>query len=138
MIVHALFPSVLRRAAIGAALVAATSLPASAQFRGVRFEVASVGDTTVTFRTGKERWIRAGQRGIAVDPRRRDALVARLRVIRVGGGTVNAVVTGQTTAVSTEHVVVLEEPPKRWWRSRPFWSGLLAGAALGTVAGSQF
>ena len=130
--------SVIRSLAVSAVLVVVAASPAVAQFRGVRFEVASVGDTTVTFRSGKERWIRPGQRGIAVDPRRHDALVARLRVMRVGGGSVNAVVTGQTTAVSTEHIVVLEEPPKRWWRAKSFWSGLLAGAALGTVAGFQF
>jgi hypothetical protein len=112
---------------------------AGAQLRGVRFPVATVGDTTLTFSPGKERWLRRGMTGIAVDPKKRDDLVARFRVVRVELTTgVTAVVTGQTTKLTTEHVVVIEEPAPRWYRRKAFWGGLLLGAALGATAGSQF
>lgn len=115
------------------------AVPARAQLKGVRFEIAAVGDTTLSFRSGTERWIRGGLRGIAVDPRKRDVLVARLRVLRVDrAGTVTALVTGQTTAVTTDHVVLLQELHPAWYRRRTFWMGMALGAALGTVAGSQF
>ena len=128
----------IRSMALGLALllpIGATA--AGAQLRGVRFEVTAVGDTTVTFRSGNVRWVRGGNRGIAVDPRRHDALVARLRVTRVAKGTATAIVTGQTTALSTEHIVVLDEPKRPWYRARSFWGGLVAGAALGAVVGYQ-
>ncbi len=119
-------------------LLAVTGL-AHAQLKGVRFEVASVGDTTLTFRAGTERWLKAGQRGIAVDPRKRDVLVARLRIASVDrAGLVTAVVTGQTTAVTTDHVVLMQEVPSPWYRRRTFWTGMVMGAALGAVAGAQF
>ena len=113
--------------------------PLKAQLKGVRFEVTAVGDTTVGFRAGTERWIRRGQSGIAVDPRKRDVLVARLRVVSVDrSGAVTAVVTGQTTAVTTDHVVLLQETGVAWYRRRAFWGGLLLGAALGTAAGTTY
>lgn len=127
----------MRVLAAATALVAALALPAEGQIRGVRFEVVNVGDTTVAFRAGEERWIHTGDRGIAVDPRRRDALVARLRVLRVERGTATAVVTGQTTAVTTDHIVVFQEPRRRWYASKPFWGGIVAGVALGAVVGFQ-
>lgn len=111
--------------------------PLQGQLRGVRFEVTSVGDTTITFRSGEVRWVRRGDLGIAVDPRRHDALVARLRVTRVEKGTATAMVTGQTTALSTEHIVVMEEPKRPWYKARTFWGGLVAGATLGAVVGYQ-
>lgn len=111
--------------------------PLQAQFRGVRFEVTSVGDTTITFHSGDMRWVRGGERGIAVDPRRHDALVARLRVVRVEKGTATAMVTGQTTALSTDHIVIMEEPKRPWYKARSFWGGLVAGATLGAVVGYQ-
>ena len=114
------------------------STPASAQLKGVRFEIAAVGDTTLGFRAGTERWIRRGQSGIAVDPRKRDILVARLRVLTVDkAGYVTALVTGQTTAVTTDHVVLLQPTTPPWYRRRAFWGGMVLGAALGAVAGSQ-
>lgn len=124
-------------AAFGVAVLTLGTSRADAQLRGVRFEVTAVGDTTVTFRSGEMKWVRTGDRGIAVDPRKHDALVARLRVLRVEKGSAMAMVTGQTTALSTEHIVVMEEPRKAWYRSRPFWGGLVAGAALGAVVGYQ-
>lgn len=123
-------------AAFGLALAAA---PAHAQLKGVRFEIATVGDTTIGFRAGTEHWLKAGLRGIAVDPRKRDVLVARLRISKVDrSGNVTAVVTGQTTAVTTEHVVLMQEVSAPWFRRRTFWSGLVMGAALGVAAGTQF
>ncbi|MEO7966171.1 MAG: hypothetical protein ABIT38_19895 [Gemmatimonadaceae bacterium] len=128
----------IRATVFAAALLASgTATPAAAQLRGVRFEVTAVSDTTVTFRAGTTRWVKDGDRGIAVDPRRHDALVARLRVVHLDKGSAIAIVTGQTTALSTEHIVVMEEPTHPWFRSRSFWSGLLAGAALGAVVGYQ-
>jgi hypothetical protein len=110
----------------------------AAQLRGVRFEIASVGDTTVIFRRGAESWVRRESRAIAVDPQRRDELVARLRVVSVDrGGLVTALVTGQTTVLSTDHVVVMDEPRRPWWRARSFWGGVLAGAAAGAVVAGQ-
>lgn len=110
----------------------------AAQLRGVRFEIASVGDTTVIFRRGDEQWVRTASLAIAVDPRRRDALVARLRVLAVErGGLVTALVTGQTTVLTMDHVVVMDEPRRPWWRTRSFWGGLLAGAAAGAVVAGQ-
>jgi DNA mismatch repair protein MutH len=93
----------------------------------------------LTFPVGRERWLKPGMSGIAVDPKKRDDLVARFRVVRIDASTgVTAVVTGQTTKLTTEHVAVLEEPVPRWYRRKAFWGGLLLGAALGATAGTQF
>ena len=78
----------------------------------MRFEITQVGDTTFRFPRGNAGWVKSGMKGIAVDPRRRDALVAQFRVVRIDSGLVTAVVTGQTTRVATEHVVVMSEPPE--------------------------
>jgi hypothetical protein len=122
-----------------ALLLTALARPAHAQLKGVRFEVTTVGDTTVSFQAGTEHWLRPGIEGIAVDPMKRDVLVARLRVLRVEkGGEVTAVVTGQTTAVTTEHVVLIQERRLAWYRRRTFWGGFLVGAALGATAGAKF
>ena len=121
----------MRRLLAAAALVALTAAPLRAQYRGIRFEITAVGDTTFVFSNGGEKWIRRGQTGIAVDPRRRDALVARFRVTAVHDGVVDALVTGQTTNLRVEHVAVLEEPRRRWFRTGHFWAGLATGAALG-------
>lgn len=122
-----------------ALLLPAFAHPVEAQLKGVRFEVTAVGDTTLSFHAGTERWLRRGIEGIAVDPRKHDVLVARLRVLRVDrSGDVTALVTGQTTAVTTDHVVLIQERHPPWYRKRSFWGGLLLGAALGATAGSQF
>lgn len=123
---------------LAALLLCWTSTPARAQLKGVRFEINSVGDTTLGFAAGSERWIRRGLRGSAVDPKKRDVLVAQLRVLRVDAqGNVTATVIGQTTAVTTDHVVVMQEPPPSWFRRKAFWGGLALGATLGVVAGAQ-
>jgi hypothetical protein len=110
-------------------LVGATT--AGAQDRSVRFEIASVGDTTVTIRLGRAKWIRPGARGVAVDPAQRDELVARFRVLRVTGSEAVAVVTGQTMPLSTAHMAVFSEPQRRFYGVRAFWLGLLGGALIG-------
>ena len=121
----------MRRLLAAAALCAMTATSVRAQYRGVRFEIISVGDTTFVFSSGGEKWLRQGQTGIAVDPRRRDALVARFRVTTVRDGVVDALVTGQTTNIRVEHVAILEEPRRRWYRAGSFWAGLLTGATIG-------
>jgi hypothetical protein len=71
--------------------------------------------------------------GIAVDPRRRDVLVARFRVARIDSGLVTAVITGQTTRVATEHVAVMAEPPKPWYKGVTFWGGAVFGFVVGAL-----
>lgn len=110
-----------------------TSATADAQFRGVRFEITQVGDTTFRFPRGNAGWVKAGSTGSAVDPRRRDVLVARFRVIRVDSGLVTAVITGQTTRLATDHIAVLEEPPRPWYRGITFWAGTVFGIVIGAL-----
>ena len=119
---------------LGLALVVSPHGAVAAQQRTVRFEIIAVSDTTLSFRSGDAHWVRRDQTGSAVDPRRRDALVARFRVVRVRNGVATALVTGQTTAVSTDHVATLREPPRSWFRAPTFWAGLLVGGALGATA----
>lgn len=104
-----------------------------AQFRGIRFEITQVGDTTFRFPRGNAGWVKPGEEGIAVDPRRRDVLVARFRVARVDSGMVTAVVTGQTTRVATEHIAVMTEPQKAWYRTMTFWGGTVLGVVIGAL-----
>ena len=108
---------------------------AEAQQRAVRFEIVAVGDSTLQFKVGKAGWVRRGQTGTAVDPRKHDELVARFRIVGVSDGSAVALVTGQTTALSTEHVATLEEPKRPWFRAKTFWSGLVLGAVMG-IAGA--
>jgi hypothetical protein len=128
---------VRRSAAVLLCLIAALVLPAAAkaQTRAVRFLITTIGDSTIEFRTGSEKWIRPGQLGVAVDPRRRDELIARFRIESVREGSATAVITGQTTAVSPEHVAVLDEPRRSAYRSPAFWIGITVGAALGFIGG---
>jgi hypothetical protein len=108
---------------------------AQAQSRAVRFIVTAVGDSTIEFQTGVARWVRPGQSGIAVDPRRRDVLVARIRVQSVREGSASAVITGQTTALTLDHVAILNEPRRSAYRSPAFWIGIAVGGALGFIGG---
>lgn len=104
-----------------------------AQFRGVRFEITQVGDTTFRFPRGNAGWVKTGSEGHAVDPRRRDVLVARFRVVRVDTGLVTAVITGMTTRLATEHVAVMAEPPKPWYKGITFWAGTVFGVVIGAL-----
>ena len=113
-------------------LVLVTSV-ADAQFRGVRFEITQVGDSTFRFPRGNASWVKRDATGHAVDPRRRDALVARFKVIRIDSGLVTALVTGQATRVTTDHIAVLAEPPKPWYRGITFWAGTVFGIVIGAL-----
>lgn len=109
---------------------------ARAQESAVRFEITGVADSTFSFAIGPHDWVRAGQRGIVVDPRRRDALVARFRIQRVQGGLATAVVTGQTTALSREHAALVEQPSPPFFKQPTFWIGLVLGGVAGYLIGS--
>ncbi|HEY5418814.1 MAG TPA: hypothetical protein VIK41_28455 [Gemmatimonadaceae bacterium] len=109
-----------------------------AQDRDVRFAITHVSDTTVTFQAGKMTWIVRSPRAIVVDPRRRDALVAQLKVLSIGAnGEATALVTAQAGRITTEHVVIGTEPRSRWYKSPLMWMGtafgLLVGFGLGRI-----
>ena len=128
----------VRRLMIGAALVAGAVVPARAQAQQVaaRFEISTVGDSTFTFAIGSQKWVAQRDRGIVVDPARRDALVARFRILGVVDGVVTALVTGQTTLVTNQHFVVMNPPPPPRWHHRPaFWAGSAVGTIVGLVVG---
>jgi hypothetical protein len=117
--------------------VALSSVPSAAQSRGVRFEITQVGDTTFRFPRGNAGWVGPDETGRVVDPRRRDVLVARFRVIRIDSGLVTALVTGQTTRVATEHIALMNEPPRPWYKGITFWGGLVFGFVAGLAAGAR-
>ena len=103
--------------------------------RAVRFQIESVGDSTFTFEVGGQRWVAPEQRGIAVDPRRRDALIARFVVWHVEEGLATALITGETTRVTEQHVALITVPRQTWWKSSAFWRGTILGAVAGLAAG---
>src|SRR5574340_1090308 len=115
------------------ALVALTAPRLPAQGAAFRFAVEQAGDSTVSFAVEGEGWVRPGLRGIAVDPRRHDALVARLEVLSVAGGRAVALITGQTTRLTPEFAVVFRRPPKPFFRQAVFWVGIAVGAAVGAL-----
>ena len=117
------------------ALAAPRARAQAAMDRAGRFDLTVVDDSTFSFDVGQRGWVRAGVRGIAVDPRRRDVLVARFRVLAVERGTAVALVTGQTTRLTDDHIAVLRPPPRKWYRTRDFWVGAVAGAFAG-IAGA--
>src|SRR6185295_5538166 len=100
---------VMRLVVWALAVAVATAVPScvQAQDRDVRFAITNVGDTTVTFQAGKMTWVVRSPRAIVVDPRRRDALVARLKVLSIGAnGEATAIVTAQAGRITTDHVVI--------------------------------
>jgi hypothetical protein len=99
-----------------------------------RFLIVAVGDSTVSLVAPRARWVRPGMYGIAVDPGRRDALVARLYVQSRVADTAVALVTGQTTRMSTDYVAILRRPNTPVLRQRAFWGGVAAGAAAAAAA----
>ena len=111
--------------------VAAPRLLEAQQRPPARFFINAVGDTTFTFAVPSDPWVKPGAEGLAIDPARRDSLVARFRVARVEWGEAVAVITGQTTAITTEHVALLRMPEAPWYRRSSFWVGLVAGAGVG-------
>ena len=128
----------MRRLALVFALGLA-ALPCSrlgAQDRDVRFAISNVGDTTVTFQAGKMTWVVRSKRAIVVDPRRQDAMIARLKVLSVTStGEATAMVTAQVGRITTDHVVIGTEPPVRWYRSTLMWMGTALGLAAGFALG---
>lgn len=121
-------------AALAVVVVALTTAPrARAQESAYRFEITAVGDSTFDFHVGSASWVHRGMRGVAVDPRRRDVLVARFTVLDVSGGEATALVTGQTTRVDPAHVALLTRPTPPWWRRGTFWAGLFTGGVIGAV-----
>lgn len=126
----------IARLAAAAALAVALASPAEGQRSTVRFYVDSVADSTFSFRIAPgDDWIEVGAMGTAVDPARRDALVARFRVISLWGDRATALVTGQTTLLTVNHIALLEPPQRRFYRQRAFWSGTLLGVLLGVGGG---
>ena len=121
-----------------ATLLLLPAAPLAAQREAARFFVDSVGDSTFVFRVGTARWLRGGNSGIAVDPGRRDARVARFTVLSVADGRATALITGQTTFVTTDHVALVEVPRRPFWRERRFWAGLVIGGVFGGAIGSAF
>lgn len=96
-----------------------------------RFEIESVDDSIARFRPAEVRWLRPGMPVYAVDPSRRDALVARLRIVDADSGRMRAVVVGQVTTVAQDHVLLAVRPHRPWYRDLRFWTGVLAGAVAG-------
>jgi hypothetical protein len=111
-----------------------TSAPAAAPVivdDRAHFEILSVGDSTFTFAVGNRRWVAPGAHGDAVDPRRRNALVARFEVTSVAAGVATALIVGETTRLNTTHVALLEAPREVFYRKGSFWGGVLAGLVAG-------
>lgn len=115
-----------------AAVTTTTRIPRDA----ARFEIESVDDSTAQFRPFEAGWLRPGMQVYAVDPARRDALVARLRIVRADSGRLVALVTAQVTSVTTEHFLLAVKPPVPWYRTSRFWWGFAGGGVAG-VAGAM-
>lgn len=96
-----------------------------------RYEIDAVDDSTATFRVFESRGLRVGLSAYAVDPVRRDALVARLTIVRRDSTTATALVTSQVARVTTDHVLLVPPPRRSWWRTKLFWIGTLVGGAIG-------
>lgn len=94
-----------------------------------RFTLLPLTDSTVSFQPAEAAWVRTGAEGVAVDPARGDALIARVRVMTVSDTAAVALVTGQTSRIDASHVLLLVPPPVPLWRERTFWWGVLSGVA---------
>ncbi|HEX6807859.1 MAG TPA: hypothetical protein VF118_07710 [Gemmatimonadaceae bacterium] len=107
---------------------------AAAQRGAYRFEILNSTDSTITIPTDSAKWVKRGARGIAVDPSDHDAMVARFEVVRVDSGKATAMITGQTTRVTTDHVALIERPAVPWFKQGVFWIGAALGALIGVVS----
>ncbi len=99
-----------------------------------RFAIANAGDSTFTFSTARDDWVKRGMEGIVVDPARHDVLIARYVITRVAGDSAVALITGQTTRLTPELVALLERPSRPWYLRATFWLGGVVGAIVGVVA----
>ena len=122
---------------LGGAAAALSAAPAAAQDLSQRFSIADVGDTTFTFAVGRTRWVKPEQRGVAVDAREGDALIARFEVLAVRRGMATAMITGQTRRVTPQHTVIMTRPPERWYSNPRFWAGAAVGLVSGMFAGTR-
>ena len=122
-------------AGISALALACAPLRVRAQETAYRFEITTVGDSTVSLSTEKHEWVHEGLKGIAVDPMRHDALVARFVILHVDVAHKRAlaVVTGQTTRLTTAHVALIDRPRTKWYAQPTLWIGAVAGAIVGAV-----
>jgi hypothetical protein len=116
------------------ALLIAAAPAARAQTGSARFDIDSVGDSTVTFIVGGTRWVHAGQTGLAVEPRRHDELIARFKILRVDSGVATALITGQTTRVTPGQVALIHRPAPPFYTVGLFWIGTAVGAAVMFIA----
>jgi hypothetical protein len=129
---------IARLAGIGVLSVLALAcapLRARAQETAYRLEITTVGDSTISLSTERHEWVREGQKGIAVDPMRHDALVARFVILHVDPEHKRAlaIVTGQTTRLTTQHVALIARPGRKWYAQPTLWIGTAVGAVLGAV-----
>ncbi len=104
-----------------------TRLPRDA----ARFEIESVVDSTARFRPFEARVLRIGMTVLAVDPAQRDALVARLRIVRSDSGRMVALVTSQMAPVTSQHVLLAVRPAVPWYKMWRTWGAMAAGAVVG-------
>lgn len=98
-----------------------------------RFEIEFVDDSTAVIQLEEAGWVRRGLVAYAVDPQRRDALVARLTVLSRDSTSARLLIASQVTRVTTEHFILLPKPATPWWRSRSVWTSLLSGLAAGAL-----
>ena len=99
-----------------------------------RFEIDTADDSTATFRPAEARWLRTGMYAYAVDPKNRDALIARLQLQTDDGIQITALVTSQVKRVNTTHVLLIPRPFVPWYRAPRFWLGAVLGGMLGVTA----
>ena len=126
--------------ALSIALLAAAlgiARPAQAQRGAYRFEIVTATDSTITIPTDSAGWVKRGTRGIAVDPRDHDSMVARFQVVRVDSGQATALITGQTTHLTMDHVALVTRPATPWFKQRNFWVGTVLGGVLGAVIATR-
>jgi hypothetical protein len=112
----------------------AQPLPSTIPRNAWRFAVVELTDSTVRFDASDARWLRPGMIGYAVDPSKKDALVASLSLMGTGGREYKALITGQREPVDSTHIVVFLRPDTPWWRTKHYWGGFVIGVVVTTVA----